>query len=56
MDRQSTKWTVTAIRISSKSSADVLFGEKAVRIRSEQPLLAHRRRDVYLLEQDGSRK
>lgn len=32
MDRQSTEWTVTATRISSKSSADILFGEKAVRI------------------------
>lgn len=35
MDRQSTEWTVTATRISSKSNADVLFGERAVRIPGE---------------------
>lgn len=35
MDVQSTEWSVTAIRISSKSSADVLFGERAVRIPGE---------------------
>ena len=35
MDRQSTEWTVTAMRISSKSNADVLFGERAVRIPGE---------------------
>lgn len=35
MDRLSTQWAVTATRISSKSSADVLLGEKAVRIPGE---------------------
>ena len=35
MDRQSTEWTVTATRISSRSNADVLFGERAVRIPGE---------------------
>ena len=35
MDRTSTEWTITATRISSKSYADILFEEKAVRISGE---------------------
>lgn len=35
MDSQSTEWTISGIRISSKSNADVLFGEQNVRIPGE---------------------